>query len=71
MRFLLIHTAEKRIFFQSLNHVDNLKSLFLIKSGYYIVPSPSTVLLGPILVLCMTSDVDVEGAESIGKIQYL
>ena len=32
-------------FFQSLNHVDiNLKPRFLIKSGYYIVPSPSTAL---------------------------
>ena len=32
--------------FQSLNHVDvNLKPRFLIKSGYYIVPSPSTALL--------------------------
>ena len=31
--------------FQSLNHVDiNLKSCFLIKSGYHIVPSPSTAL---------------------------
>ena len=29
--------------FQSLNHVDaNLKPQFLIKSGCYIVPSPST-----------------------------
>ena len=29
--------------FQSLNHVDvNLHPGFLIKSGYYIVPSPST-----------------------------
>ena len=33
------------IFFQSLNHVEgNLKTWFLIKSGYYIVPSPSTTL---------------------------
>ena len=33
-------------FLQSLNHVDvNLKQGFLIKSGYYIVPSPSTALL--------------------------
>ena len=32
--------------FQSLNHVDvNLKPRFLIKSGYYIVPSPSTAFL--------------------------
>ena len=32
-------------FYQSLNHVDgNLKLQFLIKSGYYIVPSPSTTL---------------------------
>ena len=31
---------------QSLNYVDvNLKPRFLIKSGYYIVPSPSTALL--------------------------
>ena len=31
----------------SLNHVDtgmNLKSGFLVKSGYYIVPSPSNAL---------------------------
>ena len=33
------------IFFQSLIHVDfNLKLRFLIKSSYYIVPSPSTAL---------------------------
>jgi hypothetical protein len=41
-------TAEKQKldFFQSLNHVDvDLKPRFLIKSGYYIVPSPSTTLL--------------------------
>ena len=32
-------------FFQSLNHVNfYLKLPFLIKSGYYIVPSPSTAL---------------------------
>ena len=32
--------------FQSLTHVDfNLKPQFLIKSGYYIVPSPSTALI--------------------------
>ena len=32
--------------FQSLNHVDvTLKPLFLIKSSYYIVPSPSTALI--------------------------
>ena len=41
-------TAEKRkldFFFQSLNHVDfYLKLQFLIKSGYYIVLSPSTAL---------------------------
>ena len=31
--------------FQSLNHVEvNLKPQFLIKSGYYISPSPSTAL---------------------------
>ena len=46
--FCLYTTAEKRKFdfFQSLNHVDvNLKPHFLIKSGYYIVPSPSTALI--------------------------
>ena len=33
-------------FFQSLHNVDiDLKPPFLIKSGYYIVPSPSTVLV--------------------------
>jgi hypothetical protein len=33
------------IFFQSLNHVDfYLKLRFLIKSSFYIVPSPSTAL---------------------------
>ena len=33
-------------FFQSLNHVDfYLKPTFLIKSGYYIVPSPSPPLV--------------------------
>ena len=44
-------TAEKRKFdfFQSLNHVDvNLKPRFLIKSGYHIVPSPSTALAASI-----------------------
>ena len=31
---------------KSLNHVDfNVKSQFLIKSGYYIVPIPSTALI--------------------------
>ena len=31
--------------FQSLNHVEiNLKPQFLIRSGYYIVPNPSTTL---------------------------
>ena len=31
---------------QSLNQVDvNLKQRFLIKSSYYIVPSPSTALM--------------------------
>ena len=40
-------TAEKWKFdfFQSLNHVDvNLKPQFLIKRGYFIVPSHSTAL---------------------------
>ena len=33
------------------NHVDvNLKPWFLIKSGYYIVPSPSTALDFPHLI---------------------
>ena len=44
-------TAEKRKldFFQSLKPVDlYLKSRFLIKSGYYIVPSPSTVLMNTV-----------------------
>ena len=47
MRFLLISWSSKNgnYIFQSLNHVDiNLKPRFLIKSGYYIVPSPSTAL---------------------------
>ena len=42
-----IALSEKQKFylFQSLNHVDvNLKPQFLIKSGYDIVPSPSTAL---------------------------
>ena len=47
--FLLIHNSWKTeiiFFFQSLNHVDfYLKPWFLIKSSYYIVPSPSTALL--------------------------
>ena len=35
-----------QLIIQKLNHVDiNLKPRFLIKSGYYIVPSPSTALL--------------------------
>ena len=41
-------TDEKRkfYFFQSLNHVDfYFKPQFLVKSGYYIVPSPSTTLV--------------------------
>ena len=33
---------------QSLNHINvKLKQRFLIKSGYYIVPSPSTALQKP------------------------
>ena len=37
---------------QSLNHVDvNLKSWFIIKSRYYIVPSPSTALTTMLLGL--------------------
>jgi hypothetical protein len=41
-RFLLIIPTE---IFQSLNYVGvNLKAQFLIKSGYYIVPSPSTAI---------------------------
>ena len=47
LRFLLIHNSWKTEIemFQSLNHVDvNLKPRFLNKSGYYIVPSPSTAL---------------------------
>ena len=47
MCFLLISWSSKNgnYTFQSLNHVDiNLKPHFLIKSGYYIVPSPSTAL---------------------------
>ena len=43
--FLLI-IQKRKLYFQSLNHVDiNLKPQFLIKSGYYIAPSPSTALL--------------------------
>ena len=52
LRFLLIHNSWKTdiIFFQSLNHVDfYLKPWFLIKSGYYIVPSPSIALLSTCL----------------------
>ena len=48
MHFLLIHINQKTEIeiFQLLNHVDvNLKPQFLIKSGYCIVPSPSTALL--------------------------
>ena len=42
-----INGNQEIIFFQSLNHVDmNLKPRYLIKSGYYIVPSPSTALIG-------------------------
>ena len=42
MHFLLISWSS---IFQSLNHLGiNLKALFLIKSGYYIVPSASTTL---------------------------
>ena len=47
MCFLLISWSSKNGNFivQSLHHVDvNLKPRFLIKSGYYIVPSPSTTL---------------------------
>ena len=45
--FLLISWSSKNGNFivQSLHHVDvNLKPRFLIKSGYYIVPSPFTAL---------------------------
>ena len=36
----------QKTIFQSLNHVYiNLKPKVLIKSGYYIVPSPSTALV--------------------------
>ena len=42
--FLLIGNS----IFESLNHIEiNLKPRFLIKSGYYIVPSPSTALQYP------------------------
>ena len=42
--------------FQSLNHADiNLKSGFLIKSGYYIVPSPSTALVNVQIGLNMST----------------
>ena len=37
-----MHNSWKLNFFQSLNHV---KPRFLIKSGYYIVPNPSTTLV--------------------------
>ena len=34
------------VILQTLNHVEvNLKLQFLIKSGYYNVPSPSTTLI--------------------------
>ena len=37
--------------FQSLSHVNvNLKPQFLIKSGYYIAPSPSTALLQSMVI---------------------
>ena len=40
------HPKNENYIFQSLNHVDiNLKPWFLIKSGYYIVPSLSTALI--------------------------
>ena len=48
MCFLLISRLSRNgnWIFPSLNHVDiNLKSRFLIKSCYYIEPSPSTVLI--------------------------
>ena len=48
MCFLLISWLSKNVnlIFQSLNHSDiNLKPQFFIKSGYYVVPSPSTALL--------------------------
>ena len=36
---------EIQFFYQSLNHVDvNMKLRFLLKSGYFIVPSASTAL---------------------------
>ena len=47
MCFLLISWSSKygNYIFQSLNYVGiNLKPWFLIKSNYYIVPSPSTTL---------------------------
>ena len=48
MRILLISWSSKNgnEIFQSLNHVDiYLKPQFLINSGYYFVPSPSTALI--------------------------
>ena len=37
--------SDRNHIFQSLNHVEfNEQSWFLIKNGYYIVPSPSTAL---------------------------
>jgi hypothetical protein len=47
---LIIQTEQLNI--QSLNHVDTyLKPQFLIKSGYYILPSPSTNLICTLLFL--------------------
>ena len=43
---------------QSLNHVDvNLKPRFLIKTGYYFVPSPSTALVKTFLHLLLKSNI--------------
>ena len=56
---------------QSLNHVEiNLKLWFLIKSGYYIVPSPSTALDLSKTQLCAVHSVDCSRCAILIQITY-
>ena len=54
MRFLQISWWSKNVnsILQSLNQIENnLKPRFLIKSGYHIVPSPSTSLISRMIMM--------------------
>ena len=67
LRLLMIHNRWKtEIWFFSITEPcrDNLKPWFLIKSGYYIVPSPSTALLHRVFLRSITSLLDPSGIGS-------